>query len=306
MSYKDTQGYKDLYNQILQKGAGAGWDSNNTSSKLDQYHSQFANLYQNLVGAAPTDEDSAKFFSTVGNDVLNSDAGFSRTTSTDLSNQTKGFISDTFQGKAQDVAQQQLQAQQGQAQSLADLYRSQGREAISSVEGQLQDYQSRLFDKLRPQLMTSLQSQGLLNTGGLNEAFAGQAKDLAANTSQYLTDARLANENQANAISYGGAAAPYLYKQNQITNQVPYLQGQGLNALNYNNNLAMSNLQYNQNLGLMAYQNKLQQDAQPGLLGRLGQSFVTSVGTNAGSNLSGPAWASALNGGGSKPPNKGM
>jgi hypothetical protein len=290
-------GYNTAYQQLLKQQQSLG--SNATAdlhNRLNAVGTQFTQLWTNLVGRAPTPDELDAFYSTnAGNIIANSANGTARseTDPTNVRNQIAQYVGDTGQRAAQDYATQQLEAQQAKANELADLFRTQGRKAISDTEAGLLDYQNRLFERLRPNLLTSLQAQGLLNTGGMNEAFAGKAKDLSDQGQQFLLQAQLDNENQANAIAYGGASAPYMFKQSNIMNQPNMLMQSGQNALNANTNTFMSNLDYTHQLGLLAQQNKYMQENQPSFLRTFGQTAATSLGNN----FSIPQWIAASNSG---------
>ncbi len=294
MAYQDTQSYKDAYGRIIgnNRPEGGTWDQGNTSSKLSQYGDTFANLFQTLVGRAPGEQEFGQFFGQVVPDVLQG-AGLSGTSNTELNNLTREFIGNTFQQQAQDVAGQKLQAQQGEANRLADLFRTQGRQAISDTESGLLDYQQKLFERLRPNLITSLQAQGLLNTGGLNQAVAGAQADIGTAAQGALMDARLQNEQQANAIAYGGQAAPYQYQQGNIMNSVPYLQQQAQGGLQNNFQTMMSNLNFQNQMALQNNAARLQQEMQPSFLRTFGQTAASSLG----SNFNIPSYLSAMQGG---------
>jgi hypothetical protein len=284
-AYKDDGGYLNAYNDILSKYRSKDQQYNNTTLKehanqeLETAGSTFATNFRNMVGRDPNAAEASQFFEQMvrPNVHLLEDGK-----NLELNDAVTSFVSQNYQKQANDYVNQQLQAQQSEASRLGELSRTQGRQAINSTEQSLMDYQNRLFEKLRPQLLTSLQSQGLLNTGGLNEAFAGAAGDLAASSQQYLADANLQNEQAANAIAFSGASAPYQYQQNNLLNQVPQMQQSGQNALNRSFQTYTDNLNFGRQQDLMRLQSKLASDAQPGLLGRLGQNFVSNFGSSAG------------------------
>lgn len=288
----DLKQNQDLYNQTLQHlktdvqvpwAWRPGQDTFDAyTGQVNQLGSQFSNSFQNLVGRAPTQDELNKFVTDYviphTNDLAQPGSMIRQNPSTYLND----FVGNTFQGAAKDYATQQLTDQQGQANFLADQYRQQGNQSINQTQQSLLDFQSQLFDKLRPNLITSLQSQGLLDTGGLNQAMAGAQKDLANSASGYLMDARLQNENAANQIAFAGASAPFQYKQNNIMNQVPYMQQQGQQAMSNGYNNFLTNMNYQNQLGLMAQQNKYQEGMQPSFLRTLGQSFAGSLGQAGG------------------------
>lgn len=262
-------------------GAWTGQNYNDYQTVVQQNVNDFASQFENLVGRAPTQDEIGKF---VSNYVVPNTRNL---TDPNSSQRQQGgsfinqFVGQNFQNAAKDYATQQLEGQQGEANRLADLYRTQGNNAISGIEQQLLDYQSKLFDKLRPNLLTSLKAQGLLDTGGLNEAIAGKQGDLANEASNYLAQLKYQNEMGANDIAFGGASAPYYYKQGIITQQPEQMFAQGQNALNFNNQMYMSNLDYAHQLGLI----QAQQQNKPSFLTSLGHNMLTGF-SNAFNPLS--------------------
>lgn len=285
--YANLGGFQSAYQKLWEQAVGLNSDSatarQQIAGRLSDVGNQFKSLFQTLVGRSATDDELNKFYSESGGNIIaNSPLGRSETDSLNVRNQIGTYVGDTFQNEANSYAEQQLQGQQGEANRLADLFRSQGRQAISDTEAGLLDYQQRLFERLRPNLITSLQAQGLLNTGALNESLAGAAQDLGTAAQGSLLDARLQNENQANAIAYGGQAAPYLFKQGQITAQPDYLRGQSTDALNRAFQTYTQNLNFAQQSALANQQAKLQRGLQPSFLNTLGQSFATQLGKSGG------------------------
>lgn len=281
--YKDLSGYQPAFESIFNGGGFDQHQADVTNQRLTDLGGQFSSQFTNLVGRAPTKDELNQFFQqSAGGIIKNSPGGMPEGDSTNVRNQIVNYVGDNFNKAAQDFATQQLTDQQGQASSLADLFRTQGRQAISNTESGLLDYQQRLFERLRPNLITSLQAQGLLNTGGLNEALAGAQKDLGTAAQGALLDANLNNENQANAIAYGGAAAPYLFKQNAITQQPGYLQSTGADALNRAFQTYTQNLDFNNQMRLANFNSMLTKNSQPSFLRTLGQSTATSLGTSLG------------------------
>jgi len=180
-----------------------------------------------------------------------------------------------------------------------DRYQESVNKSIDDVGSSLADFQSRLMEKIRPQLLTSLQAQGLLNTGGLNEAFAGQAKDLTDTASQYMAGLkssaaqdvagqRLQNEQMAldlprniqsqEALAdlqsrIGQQQLPFeLQRQNtlgQMSNMTQYGQNALQNAWNYSNNANLANLNYQNQSKLLSQQQGYQPSPLYGIGGQI-------------------------------------
>lgn len=258
---------------------------------LNNAASTFQNLFKNLVGRDPNEGEFEQFYGVLSQpENLEIGAHESRTPM-EMRDITTQFINDNFQRQAEEQAKNELMGQQQEANRLADLYRTQGNQAINDTQSALMDYQNRLFEKLRPQLITSLQTQGLLNTGGLNEAFAGAAGDLAAAGQEELRQQRLGVEQGANEIAFGGASAPYQFAQQQSMNRLGNLAQAGQTAQQNAYNTAMQQMAFNNQLKLeqfrMQNQPKTSLLKQMGgqILGNIASTFVPGVGGVVGNNM---------------------
>lgn len=262
----------------------AGLTDRASADDLQNYGDKFSQLFENYVGRKPTDNEVTQFYQQVVA-PQGSFPGGNYPGSQELRDRTTNFISDTYQNAAQDVAQQKLEAQQGKANDLANLFRTQGQSSINDVQKSLQDYQASLFERLRPNLITSLQAQGLLNTGALNTAVAGAQKDLADSGSQYIADLTYQNNQGANQIAFSGASAPYQFQQNQILNSVPNMQNAGAGALQNSYNSRMNDLNFLNQIALQNNAARNQSSMQPSFLRTLGQGFAGSLGSSAGNSF---------------------
>ncbi len=310
--YADSEAFKQGFNDLFSASAGAHSDSlqnrNIEAGWLTSAGDQFKSQFQNLVGRDPTPEEINTFFKQSGNSLTANEGGNFYKDSANVSNQIQQYVGQNYRQAAQDEATKKLQSQQGQANSLADLFRQQGTSAldayhnqstqgISDTEKSLLDYQSKLFDRLRPNLLTSLKAQGLLDTGGMNEAVAGVQGDLANNASNYIAQLvqqqsqqeaqmRLQNEQGANQIAFGGQAAPYQYQQGNITGNPSYMDQMTGNATNFNNSTFMDNLNFQHQLQMAAYQQNLTMASQPGMMRTFTQGFASNPFASANSSAS--------------------
>jgi hypothetical protein len=246
---------------------------------LQGYGDQFASQFRQLVGRDPNNGEVKAFYTQVVKPQGHFQGGSALQ---DLSDRTQSFISRNYQKEAEEQVNNELLQQQTQANSLADLFRTQSAGVESSYQNSLLDFTNKLIERVRPNLMISLQQQGLLNSGGMNQAIAGQQADLARDAGQQVADLKLQNDQQANAIAFGGAAAPYEFQQAQAMNRLPYLQGQGQGALERMFQSRMLDQQFQNQMAL-------QKDARGGSKGSFwdtfGQSTAGSLGTNLGSAL---------------------
>ncbi len=274
-------GYEDAYRRLAEQQSALGSSARgDIVRRLDTVGSQFNSMFESLVGRAPNTEELGRFYTETGGDIVyNSPLGRSEADSVNVRNQVGMYVNDTFQKTAQQVAEEQLRGQQTEADSLAELFRGQGRSAISQTENQLLDFQTRLFERLRPQMMTSLQAQGLLNTGALNESLAGAAKDLSDASQTTLMDMNFQNEQQANAIKFGGASAPYEFSKAAIMGRPDNMRQTGMDALNRAFTTYSQNLDFQQKSALMRQQINA---SKPSFLNTLGQSFATQLGKSGG------------------------
>lgn len=281
----DQNFYNDLVGHYRNDGGMPwAWNPNDQNvqgftSQVNQDMQKFASQFENYVGRAPTQDEVQKFrdqfiLPNVAGIRYDAGTGFNSNIATHINE----FLGNNFQQAANDTATQKLQGQRAQANSLADLFRNQGNQAISSTESSLLDYQSKLFDRLRPNLITSLKAQGLLDTGGMNEALAGQQGDLANAGSNYIAQLKLQNDQAANNIAFSGASAPYQFQQSQIMNQPGTMMTQGQNAMNQNYDTLTNSLNYGHQLGLIGAQARAQENMRPSFLRTMGQSFANNMG----------------------------
>lgn len=305
--------YEDTYGGALTALRHAFYDPSNndwnvnavdptSQTQLNSGLGTFNSLFKQLVGRDANEGEQAQFFDTVQTNAKQFGDTFAQGTTNDY---LKDFVSSRYQRQAEDQINQELVGQQDEANKLADLFRQQGSQTATSLEGQLQDFVKRTYEKVRPNLITSLQSQGLLNSGALDTAFAGKFSDLASEAQNQVSDYRRGVEEQANAIAFGGAAAPYNFKQATTLNRLPYLQNQGESSIT---RLFQNQMQQNAFANQMAMLNRqatLQREAQPSFLRTMGQGFAGSFGSTAGSgaanmagsSLFGPGFASNNRGG---------
>ena len=285
------------------------------TSHLNSLSDRFSSLFTNSVGRAPTAGEMETFLQqyVVPHTKELTTSGSNYNTYQDQF--LNDFVGSTYKKAAQDETTRQLEAQQGKANDLANLFRTQGttalgqygqslESAVSDTEQQLIDFQSRLFDKLRPNLITSLQAQGLLDTGGLNQAVAGAQKDLGLAAQDTLMNARLSNKSRlaelqlqnemdANAISQGAAMDPYQFRREQALGSVPNFLQQGQQAMGNTLGAINSSQDYARQVGLMKLHGQIQSDARPSFLRTLGQNFAGSFGNAAGQFAGNPNnWAS--------------
>lgn len=266
-----------------------GWygpDPQKAWNALASADTDFVGQFKNLVGRDPTNDEIQRYNTTViGNLSFNP---FVQGRDLELSQRAANYIGTQYQDEANRVAEQGLAAQQGEANRLADLFQTQGNAAISDAESSLLDYQQRLFERLRPNLMTSLQAQGLLNTGGMNQAVVGAQADLANEGAKQVADLRLANTQAANDIRYAGASAPYQYKYAQIMNTPANLQAAQQTGLQNAYGTFMNQLNFSNQQALLNQQFALQQAANRksgGFFKNLGSSLAPSLGTSLGNSL---------------------
>jgi hypothetical protein len=278
--YNDTQGWYDAWNKYRsQTGQYNNPADDSAANEMTRYGDTFSSQFKQLVGRDPNQIEFGKFW----NEVVVPRGNFVGDAATQqLQDQTKNFVSSNFQREAEEQVNNELQAQQQQANSLADLFRTQSAGVESSYQNSLLDFTNKLIERVRPNLMISLQSQGLLNSGGLNQAIAGQQADLARDAGQQVADLKLQNDQQANAIAFGGAAAPYEFQKAQSMNRLPYLQGQGESSINRMFQTRLMDQQFQNQMAL-------QKDARGGKKGSFwdtfGQSTASSIGQNIGSAI---------------------
>ena len=255
------------------------------SDQVKEYGNMFQQQFNNFVGRDPTADEYNQFFQTV---VMGEQPWKTPFNATQARQDTTGFLNQTYQQTAQQEAQKKLQDQATAAVapgSAFDTWQKQYTQSANDLQSNLIDYQSRLMDKIRPQLITSLQSQGLLNSGALNETFAGATTDMTNAAGQAAASAKAQAAQDIANQRFGIMSNPSNVANQFYANSVPNLQGTGQNALNqvYQNysNLnsigAQGNIQ--QNLLNQQYAN------QPSVLQQLGGQLAGGFVSNAGKNL---------------------
>ncbi len=214
----------DPGNALQNEGNTQGWINN-----IKGYGDTFRQIFNNYVGRDPNEGEFSQFFSSV---VMPKYPHSLDTTN--LRQETTGLIDQFYRRTAEDEAVNRAKTEANSAVapgSAYDTWANSYRQSISDTEKSLMDYQSRLFEKLRPQLLTSLQSQGLLNTGALNEAFAGAAKDLGEGTQNFLAGARSAADADIANRRYDIASSPSNYALQREFTAIPNLTASGQTAL---------------------------------------------------------------------------
>lgn len=255
---------------ILNSYKGAGKPLANAAKDIKSYGTTFQQMFASMVGRDPTEEEFNQFFS----NVVKNDTPWSKSLDqTQLRQETSGLLSQFYTRTAQEEAQKRAEATSTAAVapgSAFDVWSNSYRNSINDVSTALQDYQSRLFEKLRPQLLTSLKAQGLLDTGALNTAFAGAAKDLGESSSNYLAQAKTGIEQDIAQQKYGLMSAPTQFKLSNAFNTVPQLTQFGQTALqNVYGNLTNQNM-FNQQAALQRDLANQQYANQPSLLSQYG------------------------------------
>lgn len=245
------------------------------ATTLNQYGNQFIQLFKNYVGRDPGDNEVSQFFNT----VVAPTGRYSDNQK--LRDQTASFIGDTYQDAAKQQAQNELAGQEAQATQLSNIFRTQGAESVNKYRDSLLDFTQKLVERVRPNLITSMQAQGLLNTGGLNQAIAGQQQDFANQSAQQVADLQLQNDQQADAIKFGGQSAQYEFNKAQSMNRLPNLLAAGqqglLNAYNTQSQQNLFAQQQAMQRALLASQNRKQSFGSV-----FGNSLAQSLGTSLG------------------------
>lgn len=269
-----------VINALAQKGQWGG----DYEQRLRGFDTQFRTEFERLVGRNPGADEAAKMYETVFMPNLGAFNDPNSYQYQRFGDQVRSEVSNLFQPQVEQNVSTQLQQQQGEANRLADLFRTQGNEAINGVEQSLLGYQQKLFERLRPNLITSLQAQGLLNTGGLNQALAGQQADLANEAGQQVADLRFQNEQGANEIAFSGAAAPYEFQRGQTLSRLPQAQAFAEGAMNRLFSQQSADQAFRNQLELMNRQQQIQREGRKSLSRIFGESLMTNLGQHVGGN----------------------
>lgn len=261
--------YLGQHNPYGYRGGTEGFKSD-VKTTLDQYLGTFNTMFKNQVGRDPTAEE----FNTFIDQVVIPEAPWATAANLDLTKQhTRGLLSDVFSGAAQEETQRKAQSAAEAAVapgSAFDRWANQYRDTLGGVEKSLADYQTRIMEKIRPNLLLSLKSQGLLDSGGLNEAFAGKAKDLTQTASDYMTNARTGVEQDIANQKYNLLSLPYQQQAQYTMGQIPNLLTGGQSALQNTWNNYLQDKSFNQQMQLLNAQNS----DQPSLLQQYGGLMI--------------------------------
>lgn len=275
--YANDPSFQNLIKSFVSRAVQFG--ANNAQPTFDQvssYANEFASQFKDKVGRDPTSDEYGQFFK----HLTNESPWMQVLPSTQVSQDVQGLLSSQFSSTVQDAATKKGQDQATAATAAGspfDIWQQAVMKNVSDTSASLQDYQQRLFQKLQPQLMTSLQAKGLLDSGALNEAFAGAAKDLTDANTGYVADlTNQANTNIANT-KYAITSSPgNTALQNTLglpSNMTQY----GQSALNnvFNSDLQRSLMQ--QQFGNQQSLLNQQYANQPSLLQQYGGAIVGGV-----------------------------
>ena len=290
-----TPSFQEIVNQFTSDAgrtlpnqqAASNWVAN-----FKSYASTFGNQFKNFVGRDPTPEEYNTFFSEV---IIPMQPWFQTPEKLQVSQLASDVLAKNFSTLAQEEAQKKAE---GQAQSLVapgspfDIWQQAYLSSISDTEKSLQDYQTKLFEKLRPSLLTSLQAQGLLNTGALETTFAGAAKDLSEASQNYLANLKSQAATDIAGQKYAIQSAPGQFGLQNIFavpgNLTAYGQNALQNAFQYNLQTQLANIaksaqpQYKQASPLTQFG------------GLLAGGLIGGFGKGAGSGLAGKLFASPV------------
>jgi hypothetical protein len=252
------------------------------AQQIKQYTDQFVNQFKNYVGREPTTDEVNTFWE---QEVLPRSPYAAPLNQDTLKANVKTLLSDTFTKAAQDQATADLQTQAEKAVAPGSAYDEWANAymgAVNNTEGALKDYQTRLFEKLRPNLITSLKTQGLLDTGALNTAFAGAASDLDATTANYMASARMGAATDIANQKMNIMSLPFQSQSNYTMNTVPNLTSAGQTALS---NVWQQNLLTQQYLNERALQ-EMKMGSQPSALATIAGQMAGGIASNAAGGIS--------------------
>lgn len=304
--YAQTSGFFDAYKKLVDQQASLGsGDRQGLVNRLNSATDQFKTLFQNNVGRSATDTEVGQFLkdnagSTIANSG-NNGLGRSETDPEGVRNSIAQYIGDTFQQQSNDTATQKLSDLSTQAGGLADQYLEMGKKSLSDLSDSLRSYQTSLFDKLRPQLNLAAQAGGYQDSGGQTLQEKGALTDLGNQATATLLPYEQSIEQNANAIRYGGASAPYSLASSFAANQPSVTSSFGSGGLNFSDQNAFSNYNQQRQLQLMKQQmlnaSDLWTNTQPSFGATLGNSFARNFGGNLGDLATSGIQGSASTGG---------
>lgn len=256
-----------------------------TYQQMTGYADEFRSQFKNVIGRDPSKEEFGEFFKHLTNDqpwtqIINPNQ---------LSQEVTGLLQNRFSSLAADEAEKRARSKAEAAVapgSAFDVWQNAYRNSLSETEKSLSDYQTRLFEKLRPNLLTSLQAQGLLNTGALNEAFAGAAKDLSDESSRYIAQAKGGIEADIANRRYDIMASPGNFGLQTTYSGIPNLYSGGQAALDRAYQGYLTNMNFENQMELMraSRPDRVSPLSQYGglILGGIASGFGQGLGRRAG------------------------
>jgi hypothetical protein len=162
--YANDPAYQALFQQILGNTSPNGvWDYNKTNSTLTDQGQQFAAMYQNLTGQAPTSDVMNSFYSNIGTGILNSPGGESGSNYASDQALITPYIQNTYgpQITANQTAQQNtaLAGTQATDQNLVNQMNTNTQDFLTSPQS-------------TQAIEGNLNNSGMLNSGGYTNDLA--------------------------------------------------------------------------------------------------------------------------------------
>lgn len=290
--YYQSTGFQDLLSRFTSNPQHYLQNRGNVDTwipVIKGYGDTFSQMFENTVGRAPSPEEYDKFFSSVvtPNWIRPIDPN-------QLRQETTGLMDQFFRRTAENEALARAEEKAAAAvapDSQFEQWAQQYRKGISDTETALADYQTRLMEKIRPQLIQSLHTQGLLNTGALNEALAGAGKDLSEESQRFILGARGAAEQDIANRRYQIASAPGSYDLSREFNVAPGITASGQQALQN----VWANLMQDRSFEHQKELANMSRTEEPSFLSQYGGLILGGIGAGLGGSLGGAAGSGLAN-----------
>lgn len=283
--YANSQIFQNLIKNFSDRGVQFGVDTSQpTFNQVSSYAEEFRAQFNNAAGRDPNQQEYDQFF----NHLMNEAPWVSSIPASQMQNDVQSLLGTQFSSDINNAALAGNQAKANAAiapGSAFDVWKQAVLGNVQNTQQQLQDYQQKLFQKLQPQLLTSLQAKGLLDTGGLNQAFAGAATDLTNANQAYIADLQnQTNQNIANQ-QYAIQSSPTNTALQTSLSIPSNLTSNGQTALNNAFNQSLQQSLLNQQFGNQ--QNLLNQQYanQPSYLQQVGGTIAGGLASGIGRGL---------------------
>lgn len=157
--------YQQLYKQILGNTGAGGfvWNPTNTSGVLDDQISQFASMYQNMTGQAPTQDVIDAYSKNIQGEIFNSPTGEYGSNYSQNQDLNMPYLQNTYGPQIQQHQTDVAQGQLGQAQTATQ-------NSINTMDQNTEQFLT--SPEAQAQMKGSLNNSGMIDSGAYDSTLA--------------------------------------------------------------------------------------------------------------------------------------